>query len=254
MLNHHATETLPIVTTESQKRLVLWDIDHTLIESRGVGRAMYERVFPAVTGQPLRELATVHGRTELDIMHETLRHHDIEPTAQLIDSLAGALADGYRTAIAELTDRGRVLPGVWQALRTLADETGLYQGVLTGNTTEVARTKIEAFGLDRYVDLSLGAYGDDHRDRGELVALACERATRRLGHTVTAGTALLIGDTPGDVAAALDTGSRIIAVASGRYSVDDLRAAGATVVLPTLEDVSELKRAIGQDQQGDVGR
>jgi phosphoglycolate phosphatase len=66
---------------------VLWDIDHTLIETRGVGRAIYERVFPAVTGKPLRQLAEVAGRTELAIMHDTLRFHDVEPSEQMMRRL-----------------------------------------------------------------------------------------------------------------------------------------------------------------------
>lgn len=254
MLPHHAPATLDVMATDSQPRLVLWDIDHTLIETRGVGRSIYERVFPTVTGRPLRELATVHGRTELEIMHDTLLAHDIEPNAQTIEHLAAALADGYRNATDALTAQGRVLPGVWQALRTLADETGTHQSVLTGNTTEVARIKIEAYGLDRYIDPSLGAYGDDHRDRGELVNIACERATRQLGSAVTPGNVALVGDTPNDVAAALAAGSRVVAVASGKYSVDDLRAAGATVTLGTLEDVSELRQTIENHHQVDVRR
>jgi len=157
------------MATDSQPRLVLWDIGHTLIETRGVGRAVYERIFPVATGQPLRELATVHGRTELDIMHGPLLAHGIEPNAQIIERLAAALAGGYRSAIDALTERGRVLPGVWQALCTLADEPGTHQGVLTGNTTEVARIKIEAFGLDRYIAPSLGAYGDDLGAAGATV-------------------------------------------------------------------------------------
>lgn len=228
------------MATHDHILLVLWDIDHTLIEGRGVGRAVYERIFPTVTGQPLRELATVHGRTELDIMRDTLRLHDIEPTRQTINRLSAALADGYRTATDELTERGRVLPGVWQALRTLANEPAMTQSVLTGNTTDVARIKIEAFGLDRYLDLSLGAYGDDYHDRSELVAIACERATERLDRTITADNVVLIGDTPSDVQAAVTAGAHVVAVASGKYSIEDLRAAGATAPLRSLDTVSHL--------------
>ncbi|MGP4018810.1 HAD hydrolase-like protein [Saccharopolyspora sp. 5N708] len=224
--------------------LVLWDIDHTLIETRGVGREIYERVFPQVTGQPLRELATVHGRTELDIIHNTLQLHDLEPTEQAVNQLAAALADGYRDAIDKLTTRGRVLPGVWEALNALAGEPRLHQSVLTGNTTDVARIKVEAFGLDRYLDLSTGAYGDDHRDRPELVTIARKRAAHRLGNTIPAEQVVLIGDTPSDVEAALTAGAQIIAVATGKYSIADLRAAGATTAFESLTDVPHLPRAI----------
>jgi phosphoglycolate phosphatase len=232
------------MAAHGKRRLVLWDIDHTLIESRGVGRAIYERVFPEVTGQPLRELATVHGRTELDIINETLQLHAIEPTEQVVNQLAAALTEGYRAAIGELTTRGRVLPGAREALDVLADEPGLHQSVLTGNTTDVARVKVEAFGLDRYLDLSLGAYGDDHRDRHELVAIACNRASQQLGAAISAEQVVLIGDTPSDVKAALAAGAHIVAIATGKYSVDQLIAAGAKSSLGSLVDLPHLRQAL----------
>lgn len=223
--------------TNGQTRLVLWDIDQTLIESDGVGRLVYERAFPAVTGQPLRHLGKFNGRTELDFMHDTLALHGIEPTEKTVRRFAAALADGFRDAIDQLVGRGRVLPGVWEALEALANEPNVAQSVLTGNTADVARIKVEAFGLDRHLDLSLGAYGDDHRDRPELVAIACKRAAQQLGGAINADQVLLVGDTPNDVHAAVSTGAQIIAVASGSYSVDDLRAAGSGTVLQSLADL-----------------
>lgn len=227
-----------------RESLVLWDIDHTLIESRGTGRAIYERVFPEVTGQPLRELATLHGRTELDIMHDTLRLHDIEPTEQTMHRLAVALADGYRAARDELTTRGRVLPGAWEAIGMLAAESGIHQSVLTGNTADVGRIKMEAFGLDSHLDLSVGAFGDDHRERSELVTIARTRAAHRLGTTIPVERVMLIGDAPGDVNAALASGAHIIAVATGGYTADELRAAGAESVVETLTDLPRLRYAV----------
>ena len=70
--------------------LVLWDLDHTLIETRGVGRALYERAFPAATGKPLTTLASISGRTEMDIMAESLRLNNIAPTDEMITRLARA--------------------------------------------------------------------------------------------------------------------------------------------------------------------
>ena len=96
------------MTGKTRKRLVLWDIDRTLIESRGVGRMVYERVFPEVVGKPLREMPLVHGRTELDIMYEALRSHDVEPTEHLFRRLSAALAEGFRAVADELAERGRV--------------------------------------------------------------------------------------------------------------------------------------------------
>lgn len=228
------------------RNLLLWDIDHTLIESRGVGRSIYERIFPVATGRQLHDLATVHGRTELDIISETLKQHGIEPTEQAIRDVAHALADGYRAATDELAQQGRVLPGARTALETFATKIDMQQSVLTGNTAAVARIKLEAFGLDPYLDLTIGAYGDDHHDRTELVAIARTRAEQQFGTTLPVDHVVLIGDTPADVNAALTAGARIIAVTSGKYATDDLRAAGASTVLEAL-DVSSLRRALALD-------
>lgn len=226
------------MATHDRPRLVLWDIDYTLLESRGLGRMMYQRAFPEVTGRPLEEFAVAHGRTELDIMHETLRLHGIAPSEDVLERLAGAVAEAFREAVDELVGRGRVLPGVWQTLEGLAVAAGVHQGVLTGNSAEVARIKLAAFGLQEYLDPAVGAFGDDDRDRAALVPIACERASRVLGTAIVPADAVLIGDTPHDVSAAREAGAYAVAVASGVYSADELRAAGAAVTLSSLRDVS----------------
>jgi len=81
-------------STMTPRLLVLWDVDHTLIETRGVGHAIYDRAFPAATGKPLAKLASIAGRTELDIMTESLRINGIEPTARMVSRLADALVQG----------------------------------------------------------------------------------------------------------------------------------------------------------------
>lgn len=232
------------MTTGNDTWLVLWDIDHTLIDSAGLGHDVYERIFPAVTGQPLRELAALHGRTELDIMRATLLQHDIEPSEQLLRELADALADGFRAASGELAQRGQVLPGVRAALESLHPESAVHQSLLTGNTRAVARVKTEVFGLDRYLDLATGAYGDDHADRSELVGIAGERAARQLSTEIPADRTVLIGDTPRDVRAARSAGARAVAVASGVYPIADLREAGADIALESLVDPRQLHRAL----------
>ncbi len=133
---------------------------------------------------------------------------------------------------------------MWHALEALHAEAGIRQSVLSGNTTAVARLKVEAFGLDRYLDLSAGAYGDDDRDRSELVGIARKRAAQQLGVPVPAGEVVLIGDTPADVEAALVSGARIIAIASGTHSTKDLRAAGAQSTLENLTNMAQLRKAL----------
>jgi phosphoglycolate phosphatase len=226
----------PSDTTSAPPRLlVLWDVDHTLIETRGVGRAIYERAFPAATGRPLTKLAQISGRTELDIMSESLRVNGIEPTDEAVGALGQALIQGYEDARQELARTGRALPGAHDTLTALADDPSLYQSVLTGNLRDVARIKLEVFGLDRLLDLESGAYGDDDPERPKLVTIAQQRAAERTGVTFDNNHTVLVGDTPKDVEAALTAGVRVIGVATGKTTAKELRAAGAETALGELE-------------------
>jgi phosphoglycolate phosphatase-like HAD superfamily hydrolase len=215
---------------------VLWDVDHTLIETRGVGRAIYERAFPAATGRPLAELATISGRTELDIMAESLRINGVEPTNKAVRQLAAALVQGYEDARDELCITGRALPDAELTLASLARRPGVYQSVLSGNLREVARIKLEVFGLDRYLDLAAGAYGDDAPERSKLVTIAQARVAERTGTTFTDDRTVLVGDTPNDVEAALTAGVRVIGIATGKSGVAELREAGASETVATMAE------------------
>lgn len=215
--------------------LVLWDIDHTLIAAQGVGRAVYQRAFLAVTGRPLREMATFGGRTELAVMRETLLHNGVEPTEGVLAEFAALLAAEFEAARGELADRGRVLPGAVATLAALAAEHAVYQGVLTGNLRAVARIKLEVFGLDAHLDLDAGAYGEEHLERSGLVGYAQQRAAHRYDAPFDGPRTVLVGDTLNDVRAALDAGVSVIGVATGENSADELRGAGAAVVLDALD-------------------
>ena len=144
--------------------------------------------------------------------------------------------------------RGRALPGAAEALRVLSGRDDVIQSVLTGNTRPSAEIKLRTFGLDRYLDLDSGAYGTDNDIRARLVNIARQRATKRTGHHFGQATTVLIGDTPGDIAAARDGAARIIAVATGRDSTDDLAAAGADTVLADLTSTTALLAAIYPDE------
>ncbi|MCA1702467.1 MAG: haloacid dehalogenase-like hydrolase [Actinobacteria bacterium] len=224
--------------------LVLWDIDHTLIETRGVGQAIYERVFPAVTGKPLRQLAEVAGRTELVIMHDTLQLHDVQPTEQMMRRLAAALIQGHEDARQELATAGRALPGAKETLAALAADPRVHQAVLSGNLRDVSRIKLEIFGLDQYLDLASSAYGDDHTERPELVTIAQQRATERVATRFDNQHTVLIGDTPKDVEAAITAGVRVIGVASGKSDENELMEAGAQFTIPDLTHTATVVRLV----------
>jgi phosphoglycolate phosphatase len=227
-----------------QALLVLWDIDHTLIETRGVGSEIYASAFQKVTGQTLDQMPDISGRTEPVIFRQALALHGIEDTGNLFSQFADQQARGYADRIGELRQRGRALPGAAAALNILASRDDAVQSVLTGNTRPSAEIKLSAFGLQTHLDLDAGAYGTDSDIRADLVPIARERATQRTGIPFGPDSTVLVGDTPSDVTAARDGGARIIAVATGRFSPGDLAAAGASTVLADLTSTAALIAAL----------
>jgi phosphoglycolate phosphatase len=128
-----------------------------------------------------------------------------------------------------------------------AEAVRVHQSVLTGNVRSVAEVKLAALGLREWLDLCIGAYGDDHEDRTELVHVARRRAAAVHGRSAAAfgGTAtVVIGDTPLDISAALAAGARAVGVATGSHSADDLAMAGAAAVLPDLTDTAAVLQAL----------
>jgi len=228
----------------SHTLLVLWDIDHTLIETGGVGSEIYAAAFQKVTGRKQEQMADVSGRTEPVIFRETLALHGIDDPGDLFSIFADEQARGYAERVDELRRRGRALPGAAQALSALAKRDDAFQSVLTGNIRRSAEIKLSAFGLDTHLDLDAAAYGTDSDDRADLVPIARGRATQRTGYPFGRESTVLIGDTPADVAAAQDGGARIIAVATGNSSTNDLTAAGASNVLADLTSTTALLAAL----------
>ena len=224
--------------------LVLWDIDHTLIETRGVGSQVYAEAFAKVTGHPLEKMPELAGRTEPVIFREALKVNGVEPDEDLYDQFAAEQARAYAAHLDELRARGRALPGAADALRALSERNDVLQSVLTGNTRPSAEVKLRAFDLDRYLDFDIGAYGTDDDTRANLVTIARQRAEKARGTSFDDGATILIGDTPNDVAAAQASGARIIAVATGKDTTADLANAGADTVLPDLADTNAVLAAI----------
>ncbi|GAB0102737.1 haloacid dehalogenase-like hydrolase [Nocardia sp. JMUB6875] len=220
--------------------LVLWDVDHTLIETRGVGRASFATAFEQVTGHRLARMPHITGRTEPDIYAATVALHGIDhapPFAVFAEALAAAYTERRR----QLQEQGRVMPGAEKALGHLSELRDIRQSVLTGNTRAVTRIKLEAFGLAKYLDLDCGAYGDDDGHRPSLVPIAQTRASTHSGEFDRANT-VLIGDSPADIQTAHEGGACVIAVAAGGTTAAELSA--ADVVLADLTDTVAIESAI----------
>jgi len=156
--------------------LVLWDIDHTLVDTRGVGRELWAEAFEEVTGQPMREQAKIDGSTEPVILRETLGLHGLPDSRERFGLFAQALGAAHLRRVAALRERGHALPGAPALLSALAARDGIVQTVVTGNIRTAAEIKLAAFGLDRDLDLAIGAFGEDADERPELVRIALGRA------------------------------------------------------------------------------
>ena len=230
-------------------RLVLWDIDHTLIETRGVGTLVYAEAFAKVTGHPLEKMPELAGRTEPVIFREALKVNGVAPDEDLYEQFAAEQARSYAAHLDELRTRGRALSGAAEALQALSERNDVLQSVLTGNTRPASEIKLRAFDLARYIDFDIGAYGTDNDTRANLVEVARQRAEKAHGVNFDGDSTVLLGDTPNDVAAAQASGARIIAVATGKDSADTLAKAGALTVLANLTDTPAVLAAIyGQSE------
>ena len=226
------------------RTLVLWDVDHTLMETGGVGAELFRAAFEQATGSPLEQEVTVTGRTEPAIFREAAERQSIAWSPELFDRYALLLARAYRERAGEMARRGRALPGAAEAVTALGREGTVVQSVLSGNLRPVAQVKLETFGLDTGLDLDVGAYGSDDTVRARLVRIAQHRASSKYQAAFDARATVLIGDTPADVQAGHEGGARVVAVASGRNTADELSQAGAEVVLHDLQDSDRLIHAI----------
>ncbi|MFD5131222.1 HAD family hydrolase [Streptomyces olindensis] len=219
------------------QRIVLWDVDHTLVENAGVSKEIYASAFKALAGREAELPAPTEGRTDRAIMREMFVQHGLPVPAW--DRAQRALEEAGRDREEDLRQRGHVLPGAQEALKALAADSELCSSVLTGNISANARVKLRTFGLDSLLDMAVGGYGEDSDDRARLVDTARARIHAARGIPLVTPT-VLIGDTPRDVRAAHDAEAQCIAVASGIHSATELRAAGADVVIPDLTDTEGL--------------
>lgn len=235
--------TLPLhaLRPSDDLRILLWDIDGTLIHSlrRGAFKdytiPMLEDVFG--TAGTLAEMQ-VSGMTDLGIVAEALRHEGF--THEHIRERVHELRESYMTAMHKATGNGReffeLLPGVRDVLQAVAEHPRYHSALLTGNIEPAAHLKMELVGLSNFFDLP-GAFGDESHDRRDLPALAADRIQRQLGIELQPHQFIIIGDTPNDIQCARHFGARSLVVGTGRfYSTEDLLACSPDALVPDLAD------------------
>jgi phosphoglycolate phosphatase-like HAD superfamily hydrolase len=228
--------------SQPKKRLLLWDIDGTLITSGGGGDSALERAIQERFGtdDALRDIE-IAGRTDRHIAMSILRKYGVEPTPEAVSSFL----DVYLRWLGELLPNlnGRVLPGVQQILDRLHGNPERVLALLTGNLRRGAELKLSRYGLWHYFDF--GAFADDHHDRNELGAFARRRAQEDHGHEFEAAAIDVIGDTGHDIACGKIFGARTIAVATGTWTREQLAQHEPDFLFDDLSDSEQVIATLG---------
>jgi phosphoglycolate phosphatase-like HAD superfamily hydrolase len=231
-------------------RILLFDVDGTLInavrrrEYRGLVRDKLRQIFGTCGRLDQVDFA---GKTDLAIYHEALQPEGF--TIEMVQARVPDIEAGMAEVLAGMAATGDVFGlcgGVRDLLEALATDDRFITSLLTGNLSKLAEAKLRLAGIWEYFRCC-GAFGDDDPERDHLPAIAAARFSRQLGEELRPDRFVIIGDTPRDISCARFFGARVLAVASGRHSVEELESLGPDAVLPTLGDagsVIELLKSI----------
>src|SRR5919197_2208579 len=234
--------TLPLDMTEEPRRLLLFDIDGTLIHSGGAGVEALIRAFKERFGvdDNLHDIE-IAGMTDSGIVLSILNKHKIAATNENVS----AFLDSYVHFLSlELPRRkGKLLPGVLELLERLKSRPHVVLALLTGNVSRGAQLKLEHYGVWHFFEF--GAFADDHRDRNRLGPFARARAKERHGREFSASEIDVIGDTPRDIACGKAFGARTIAVATGRWRRDQLAKYQPDFLIDDLSNVEKVIHTLG---------
>jgi phosphoglycolate phosphatase-like HAD superfamily hydrolase len=221
-------------------RLVLFDIDGTLVHTGGAGVKAFGKVFEtefgATDGFGKLKFA---GRTDVSLVREFFGYHQIPCTANNLDRFFDRYAFWLDHILA--TSKTALCPGVSETLQALRQlNPAPIVGLLTGNIRLGAEIKLRHFGL--WQEFETGGFADDDEERAGIAAVAHERGSRLLGSTLDPQQVLVIGDTPLDIACARAIDARVLAVATGGAKLAELQAHRPDWAVPDLlhADISQV--------------
>jgi phosphoglycolate phosphatase len=226
-------------------KLILFDIDGTLVWTDGAGRRAIHGALMEVFGASGPPGYRLDGKTDPQIVRELMRasgYDDADIDARM-PGVFSRYVTRLREELAAVGYHPRVPPGVRELLDALQRRRDVVLGLLTGNIAEGARAKLESVGIDP-ARFRVGAFGSDHEQRPLLPDVACRRVRERLGLDVAGGDVVIVGDTPADMSCGRAIGARAIGVATGRYSVEELRDHHPAAVFADLSDTDAVVAAI----------
>jgi phosphoglycolate phosphatase len=227
-------------------KLVLFDIDGTILLTAGAGRrAIVTAISEAVGNSTALHQVRFDGKTDPQIVADLLEAAgDSGPhEAERVNALCRRYVDLLELELQQPTSRTTIMPGILALLDRLEAESGVVLGLLTGNLADGAALKLKSGGLDPQ-RFRVGAYGSDAAHRPALPPIAARRAEPYFGRVPSGSEVVIIGDTPADIACGECISARAVGVATGAYSVTDLEACGPHVVFENLSDTDRVLEAI----------
>ena len=220
--------------------LILFDIDGTLLLSGGAGVRAMSKTFEALFG--VRDAfagISIGGNTDTFLLSTALARANLPDNAEVHAQFRAAYVPVLESEIQQPgTGRHGLMPGIEPLLVALNAHESFHLSLLTGNYAPAAQIKLSHFGLAEY--FRWGTFGEESANRDDLGRIAMTRARQRCVPSAALERAVVIGDTPHDIACARAAGLRMLAVATGFYSVDELKAAGADVALPDLTETARV--------------
>jgi phosphoglycolate phosphatase-like HAD superfamily hydrolase len=226
-------------------KVVLFDIDGTLLLSDGAGRRAIYRALREVFGSTGPADYFFDGKTDPQIVRELMRlaGHGDEHIDARMEMLFARYVEYLKEELRAPGRRPYTLPGVPELLDALENTSNVLLGLLTGNLEQGAKAKLESVGIDAR-RFRIGAFGSDHEQRPELPAIALARTREKLGIDVAGAALITIGDTPADLTCGKALGASAIGVATGRYSAAELARHNPLAVFDDLSDTQAVVRAI----------
>ena len=222
-------------------KLLLFDIDGTLLRSHGAGRRLFESILAELCDRPISTTdVSFSGRTDPLIIQETLEKAGFAPES--IARLLPIALEQYANLASYTPDDIQILPGVRTLLKQLEVRRDVQLGLLTGNLERTAYLKVGCVDLSHF--FPFGAFGSDHAVRSRLPAIAAARAKRFNGHTYSGRDVVIIGDSVRDVQCGKDNDAFTVAVATGLTSRATLAAEDPDVLLDDLADSQQFCQCV----------
>lgn len=233
------------------RKLLLFDIDGTLVDAGGAGlralREGFHEAFPQYSADEFPHLE-LGGATDRGVAADLFVHFGVEDHPEHRERFFRAYTVRLERGLAthSLIGKARLLPGVPDLLARLSDSGDHRLAILTGNLREGARIKLRHFGIDHHFSLDAGAYGDDHHDRNELGPIARGRSVAFFGEEFATENIVVIGDTLRDIACARAFGAKVLAVATGAATRNELEKGRPDRLVEDFTEIAEVERWLAE--------